>query len=61
MKGHSWNVGKAEARQEMIDDALTNLTKEQVVRLLDDERYRGWIKTELAEREAHKKIREEEQ
>jgi hypothetical protein len=47
--------------QDMVDDALTNLTKEQVVRLLDDERYRGWIKTELSEREAHKKIREEEQ
>ena len=49
-----------EGIQNFINDALTHLTKEQVVKLLDDERYRGWIKTELAEREAHKKAKEEE-
>ena len=55
-------MGEAGAgAQDMVDDALNNLTKEQVIGLLDDERYRGWIKTELAEREAHKKATREDE
>jgi hypothetical protein len=54
-------LGEAGAgAQDLVDDALSNLTQAQVIGLLDDERYRGWIKTELLEREAYKKIKEEE-